>query len=356
MKLGLFIAGSHGPVVAALGGASALVQHSPLGFVVAFGAGIVSFASPCVLPLVPSYLSMMSGVGVSSVVGTGPPAASTAGSASSASSASSARSARSPGSASSARPHEPGLAAQPGLAAGIARASVAEASLTGAGSGTATLVARPETVSAGPSGRYGLLGSDKGRLLLSTLLFVAGFSLVFALLEATASALFHPLQSHKAVLADVAGALIIAMGALLAFQLPWFQQQRRLAIAPSKLGPWVAPVMGMTFAFGWTPCITPALAAVLGLASSGGTLARGEEMLVAYSLGLGVPFVVTGLAFGRLSAAFRFFRRHSRAVSLVSGSVLAALGVLIITGEVGTLSAWSSSFMQNIGLGGLASG
>lgn len=359
MKLGLFIAGSHGPVVAALGGAGALVQHSPLGFVVAFGAGIVSFASPCVLPLVPSYLSMMSGVGVSSVVGTGPPAASTAGSASSASSASSARSARSPGSpgsASSARPHEPGLAAQPGLAAGIARASVAEASLTGAGSGTATLVARPETVSAGPSGRYGLLGSDKGRLLLSTLLFVAGFSLVFALLEATASALFHPLQSHKAVLADVAGALIIAMGALLAFQLPWFQQQRRLAIAPSKLGPWVAPVMGMTFAFGWTPCITPALAAVLGLASSGGTLARGEEMLVAYSLGLGVPFVVTGLAFGRLSAAFRFFRRHSRAVSLVSGSVLAALGVLIITGEVGTLSAWSSSFMQNIGLGGLASG
>lgn len=356
MKLGLFIAGSHGPVVAALGGAGALVQHSPLGFVVAFGAGIVSFASPCVLPLVPSYLSMMSGVGVSSVVGTGPPAASTAGSASSASSARSARSPGSPGSASSARPHEPGLAAQPGLAAGIARASVAEASLTGAGSGTATLVARPETVSAGPSGRYGLLGSDKGRLLLSTLLFVAGFSLVFALLEATASALFHPLQSHKAVLADVAGALIIAMGALLAFQLPWFQQQRRLAIAPSKLGPWVAPVMGMTFAFGWTPCITPALAAVLGLASSGGTLARGEEMLVAYSLGLGVPFVVTGLAFGRLSAAFRFFRRHSRAVSLVSGSVLAALGVLIITGEVGTLSAWSSSFMQNIGLGGLASG
>lgn len=368
MKLGLFIAGSHGPVVAALGGAGALVQHSPLGFVVAFGAGIVSFASPCVLPLVPSYLSMMSGVGVSSVVGTGPPAASTAGSASSArsvSSASLARSAGSPGSARSAssassarsaRPHEPGLAAQPGLAAGMARASVAEASLTGAGSGTATLVARPETVSAGPSGRYGLLGSDKGRLLLSTLLFVAGFSLVFALLEATASALFHPLQSHKAVLADVAGALIIAMGALLAFQLPWFQQQRRLAIAPSKLGPWVAPVMGMTFAFGWTPCITPALAAVLGLASSGGTLARGEEMLVAYSLGLGVPFVVTGLAFGRLSAAFRFFRRHSRAVSLVSGSVLAALGVLIITGEVGTLSAWSSSFMQNIGLGGLASG
>ena len=118
----------------------------------------------------------------------------------------------------------------------------------------------------------------------------------------------------------------------------------------------MAPVMGMTFAFGWTPCITPVLAAVLGLASSGGTLARGEEMLVAYSLGLGVPFVVTGLAFGRLSGALRFARRHSRAVSLVSGLVLATLGVLIITGEVGTISSWSSSFLQHIGLGGLATG
>ena len=106
-----------------------------------------------------------------------------------------------------------------------------------------------------------------------------------------------------------------------------------MAVQPSRLGPWVAPVMGMTFAFGWTPCITPVLAAVLGLASSGGTLARGEEMLVAYSLGLGVPFVVTGLAFGRLSGALRFARRHSRAVSLVSGLVLATLGVLIITGR-----------------------
>ncbi len=79
------------------------------------------------------------------------------------------------------------------------------------------------------------------------------------------------------------------MGVLLALQLPWMQREHRMAVQPSRLGPWVAPVMGMTFAFGWTPCITPVLAAVLGLASSGGTLARGEEMLVAYSLGLGVP-------------------------------------------------------------------
>ena len=260
-------------VTASGGGAGALVEHSPLGFVIAFGAGIASFVSPCVLPLVPSYLSMMSGVG-------------------------------------------------------------------GVGART------------GP----GAEGADRARLLWSTLLFVAGFSLVFAVLEATASAVSHPLQAHKLVLSDVAGALIVAMGVVIAFQLPWLQREHRFAIRPSRLGPWAAPVMGMTFAFGWTPCITPVLAAVLGLASSGGTLARGEEMLVAYSFGLGVPFVLTGLAFGRISGALGFARRHSRAVSIASGALLAALGVLIITGEVGVVSSWSNSLLEHIGLGGLASG
>ena len=262
-------------VTASGGGAGALVQHSALGFVIAFGAGIASFVSPCVLPLVPSYLSMMSGVGVR----TGP---------------------------------------------------------DGAGAGAD--------------------GAERARLLWSTLLFVAGFSFVFAVLEATASALSHPLQAHKLVLSDVAGALIVAMGVVIAFQLPWLQREHRFAVRPSRLGPWAAPVMGMTFAFGWTPCITPVLAAVLGLASSGGTLARGEEMLVAYSFGLGVPFVLTGLAFGRLSGALGFARRHSRAVSLVSGALLAALGVLIITGEVGVVSSWTNSLLDHIGLSALASG
>jgi cytochrome c-type biogenesis protein len=294
MNTGMLAAGFHSQALAAAGGgAGALVQHSPLGFVVAFGAGVISFVSPCVLPLVPSYLSMMSGVGVSTV------------------------------------------------ASGVGATGVGA---TGAG-GVGVSGAGREAVAA-----------DRRRLLWSTLLFVAGFSLVFALLEATASALFHPLQSHKAVLGDIAGGLIVAMGVVLALQLPWLQREHRMAIQPSRLGPWVAPVMGMTFAFGWTPCITPVLAAVLGLASSGGTLARGEEMLVAYSLGLGVPFVVTGLAFGRMSGALRFARRHSQVISLTSGLVLAGLGVLIITGQVGTISSWFSSVLQHVGLGGLTSG
>jgi len=270
----------------AIEGAGALVEHSPLGFVVAFGAGVISFLSPCVLPLVPSYLSMMSGVGV--------------------------------------------------------------------------------TAASGPRGSlsyHGARGAQtkpvrQSQVLLSTLLFVAGFSLVFALLEATASTVSAPLRAHRDLLDDVAGALIIVMGLVLAGALPgyWLQRERRFSLQPSRLGPWAAPVMGMTFAFGWTPCITPALAAVLGLASTGGTLARGEAMLVAYSLGLGVPFVISGLALGRLTGAFSFARRHSRIISLFSGAVLAALGVLIITGEVGTVSSWSQSVLDHLGLGSLATG
>ena len=250
------------------GGTGSLVQHSPAGFVIAFGAGIVSFLSPCVLPLVPSYLSMMSGVGAAELSGD------------------------------------------------MAR---------------------------------------RGRLLGSTLLFVAGFSIVFALLEATANALSQPLRDNRPVLGDIAGGLIVAMGLVVAgaVRVPWLTRERRWAVRPSALGPWAAPLMGMTFAFGWTPCITPVLAAVLGLAASGGTLVRGEVMLLAYSLGLGVPFVVTGLALGRLSGALSFARRHSRGVSLCSGVVLAALGALMIAGKVGIVSSWSDTVLQHVGLGGL---
>jgi cytochrome c-type biogenesis protein len=256
---------------AAFGGAGSLVDHSPLGFVVAFGAGVVSFLSPCVLPLVPSYLSMMSGVG---------------------------------------NPAAP------------RRASAA----------------------------------DRTRVVWSAVLFVAGFSLVFAILEAGASTLAQPLRAHEHVLDYVAGGLIIAFGLLLAglLQLPWLQREHRFVVKPSRLGPFAAPLMGMAFAFGWTPCIGPVLAAVLGLASSASTLGRGEAMLVAYSLGLGVPFIVLGLAFGRLSGALSFARRHSRGVALVSGLFLAALGVGIVTGQVGTVSSWFASALRFLGLASLA--
>ncbi|MDQ2754054.1 MAG: cytochrome c biogenesis protein CcdA [Actinomycetota bacterium] len=248
-----------------------LILHSPLGFAVAFGAGVISFLSPCVLPLVPSYLSMMSGVGT---------------------------------------------------------AELATASR-----------------------------SDQRRLIRATVLFVGGFTLVFAALEATASGLGQTLQSHQRGLDQVAGVVIIAMGLIFAGVLrpAWLLRERRLHVLPSRFGVWAAPVMGMAFAFGWTPCIGPALAAVLGLASDTHTLARGEAMLVAFSLGLGVPFVAAGVAFGRMTTVFAFARRHLRTINLISGLVLSALGVLLLTNQLHVLSTWFGDLLKGLGLGRLAS-
>jgi cytochrome c-type biogenesis protein len=245
---------------------NSLILHSPAGFVVAFGAGLVSFLSPCVLPLVPSYLSMMSGVS----------------------------------------------------AADMANAN------------------RP----------------DQRRLVRSTLLFVAGFTLVFVVFEAAASGAGHTLQDHQRVLNQVAGAVIVVMGLVFAGVLhpSWVLRERRVAVAPSRLGVWAPPVMGMAFAFGWTPCIGPALGAVLSLASDTHTLGRGEAMLVAYSLGLGVPFVAAGVAFGRLTGVLAWARRHLRIINLVSGLLLSALGLLLLTGDLHVLSGWATTALDHLGL------
>jgi cytochrome c-type biogenesis protein len=247
-----------------------LILHSPVGFVVAFGGGIISFLSPCVLPLVPSYLSMMSGV------------------------------------------------------------STAELAVA----------SRP----------------DQRRLLRATLLFVAGFTLVFAALEATASSLGQTLQAHERVLNQIAGVVIIVAGLVFAglVRPAWLMRERRWHVAPSQLGEWAAPLMGMAFAFGWTPCIGPVLAAVLSLASDTHTLGRGEAMLVAYSLGLGVPFVVAGVAFGRLTSVLAFARAHLRAINLISGLLLATLGVLLLTDNLQVLSTWFSDGLRALGLGRLS--
>jgi cytochrome c-type biogenesis protein len=247
-----------------------LILHSPVGFVVAFGGGIISFLSPCVLPLVPSYLSMMSGVSSAEL-------------------------------ASASRPNQ-------------------------------------------------------RRMLVSTLLFVAGFTLVFAALEATATGLGQTLKSHQHVLDQVAGGVIIAAGLLFAgiVSPAWLMRERRFHVAPSRLGEWAAPVMGMAFAFGWTPCIGPILAAVLSLAGDAHTLGRGEAMLVSYSLGLGVPFVLAGVAFGRLTGVLAFARRHARAINFVSGVLLAGLGVLLVTDRLYLLSNWFSDLLNAVGLGGLS--
>ncbi|MGH9179715.1 MAG: cytochrome c biogenesis CcdA family protein [Acidimicrobiales bacterium] len=239
------------------------------GLLVAFAAGMVSFLSPCVLPLVPGYLSLMSGVG------------------------------------------------------------------------TAELAVATKT--------------DTRRLLRATLLFVAGFTVVFVALGAAASAVGQLLIDHQRGLNQIAGSVVVVMGlAMAGVVTPAFlQREKRAHVSPSKLGVFGAPVMGMAFAFGWTPCLGPVLASVLSIAATESTLGRGVSLLLAYSLGLGVPFVATGVAFGRLAGTLAWVKRHARTINLVSGLLLAGFGVLLLTNRLSRLSSWLVRAMEDIGLGWL---
>lgn len=201
-------------------------------------------------------------------------------------------------------------------------------------------------------------------------LFVAGFTIVFVALGATASGVGHLLKSNKVELAHISGVVIIVLGVvMLVTALPsrvWAQagsgtigavsrvtSEHRFDVRPSKLGSWAAPVMGMAFAFAWTPCVGPVLGVVLGLASHNGTLAGGVVLLFAYSLGLALPFVLVGLAFGRFTAFFARTRHWLWAVELLAGALLVGFGVLLLTDNVSWVSTHASNWLNDIGLGRL---
>jgi cytochrome c-type biogenesis protein len=202
-------------------------------------------------------------------------------------------------------------------------------------------------------------------------LFVLGFTVVFVGLGATASGIGSLLHGHRYVLSQVSGALIVALGVVMVLgALPsgvWVRAgsgtlglvtrvtgEHRFDVRPSRLGSWAAPVMGMAFAFAWTPCIGPVLGAVLGLASRNGTLAGGAFLLLAYSLGLAVPFVLVGLAFGRFTALLARTRHWLWAVELAAGVILIVFGVLLLTDNVGWISNHISDWLNHIGLGRLS--
>jgi cytochrome c-type biogenesis protein len=202
-------------------------------------------------------------------------------------------------------------------------------------------------------------------------LFVAGFTVVFVALGAAASSVGRLLDAHEITLTHVSGAVIVLLGAvMLVGALParvWAHAgsgtlgvvsrltgEHRFDVRPSKLGVWAAPVMGMAFAFAWTPCIGPVLGVVLSLAARNGTLAGGVMLLFAYSLGLAVPFVLVGLAFGRLTAMLARTRHWLWAIELVAGLVLIAFGVLLLTDNVSWVSTQLSNFLNDIGLGRLS--
>ena len=314
------------------------LHADPLGLLVAFGAGMLSFLSPCVLPLVPAYLSMVSGLTAAelSALGNDPapvpaPVPVTVGGP--------------PGTA---------VAPDPSAAGGGA---VAPPGATPDGDAAVPAVGE---ASSGPGAEA--LRHQRSRLLRGILAFIAGFTVVFTILGATASSIGRLFLTHQQSLEVVSGIVIVLFGAVLVataagLTLPMaLAGEKRFVVRPSVLGAWAPPVMGMAFAFAWTPCIGPVLGSVLALAAgNGGSPTGGIALLLAYSLGLGVPFLLSGLAFGRMTDLVARVKGRLRIVDLVGGAILIAFGLLLLTHNVSIVSAHISSWLHDLHLDRLSS-
>jgi len=192
--------------------------------------------------------------------------------------------------------------------------------------------------------------TDKGRLdddvrrrvVLASVLFVAGFTTVFVALGASASVLGQWVQDHKAQLSILAGLVIIGFGLhfLGLLRVPLLYREARFHRRLEGAGLAGAYVMGLAFAFGWTPCIGPVLAAVLALAAGEASLGAGVRLLFVYSLGLGVPFVLAAAAIGPFVAFLKRFRKHLGRVEMVMGLLLVATGLLMLTGSLNWFGQW----------------
>ena len=178
-------------------------------------------------------------------------------------------------------------------------------------------------------------------ILLSSILFVLGFTTIFVALGATASAFGGVLRANLHILSWVAGGIIILMGlhfiGLLKVSLLYREKRAEIT---KPMGLFGSYVMGLAFAFGWTPCIGPILAAILAVAGTQETVALGAALLATYSLGLGLPFIGAGLALGRFLAFVARFRRHFGKVEKIVGVLLVFTGVAFLTGGVQEMSYW----------------
>ncbi len=265
---------------------AALVTDGPLLVAAAVAAlvGLVSFASPCVLPLVPGYLSYVTGL-----VGSG------------------------------ARPAPAPVPAGDG------------------GTATATAVRTDER-------------SPRGRMVLGAVLFVLGFTAVFVAVGTALGGLGRLLVQYDDVITRVMGVVVIVVGLAFLGRLPFLQRTRRLSVRPVA-GLAGAPLLGVVFGLGWTPCLGPTLSAVYSLAYTEATAGRGALLSVAYCLGLGVPFVLVALGARWAVGATTFLRRHAQAVTRFGGAVLVLVGLLLVTGAWGEMMGWLRSWLAVTGLG-----
>ncbi|MFL4997628.1 MAG: cytochrome c biogenesis CcdA family protein [Microvirga sp.] len=197
-------------------------------------------------------------------------------------------------------------------------------------------------------------GDDRAvrqRAVLAALLFVAGFSTVFVLLGATASALGQVIRQYLDVLSTVAGIAIIVMGLhfLGLFRIGLFYREARFNVA-RPVGLWGAYVMGLAFAFGWTPCIGPVLAAILTVAGSEDSVSHGALLLAAYSAGLGIPFLVAAFAMKPFVALLKRMRSRFAMVEKVMGVLLVLTGIAFLTGWITNMSFWLLETFPALGL------
>jgi len=194
-----------------------------------------------------------------------------------------------------------------------------------------------------------LESARRGRLLAGAVLFVLGFSSVFVLGGALFGSIGLELAEHQRTLSIVTGVLVIVMGLAFIGLVPLMQRDVRVHGVPA-VGLAMAPVLGVFFGLGWTPCIGPTLSAVLSLsfATDDASASRGAFLTLIYCLGLGIPFVLAALGFGRFMHAVSWFRRHQRLVSVVGGVLLIAVGALLVTGIwedlVGEMQTWVTGF------------
>ena len=229
----------------------------------AFFAGLISFLSPCVLPLVPGYLSYISGVSSDQM-------------------------------------------------------------------------------------RAGADAETRRRVMVNASGFVLGFSLIFIALGASATALGQLMLAQLEVLSKIAGAVIIVFGlhTMGLLRVKWLYMEKRVQLSSKPLGLLGALVVGMAFGFGWTPCIGPILASILAVAATQETVGQGISLLAVYSLGLGIPFLLAGLAINQFFALFDRLKRHMRIIEIVSGLLLIGVGLLMFTNNLTMLSG----FFQQIPL------